>query len=81
AFRQSNIRLFNVGLVPARDAKVQTELLTDLAEGEGCGQGEPNGAFFNGGEDPAALFAAFRNLIPTSGGLSKEGTFTEQFDF
>lgn len=81
AFRQSNIRLFNVGLVPERDAKEQTELLTDLAEGEGCGQGEPNGAFFNGGEDPAALFAAFRNLIPTSGGLNKEGTFTEQFDF
>ncbi len=27
------------------------------------------------------MFAAFRNLIPTSGGVNQEGTFTEHFDF
>lgn len=81
AFRNSNIRLFNVGLVPAAEAQDQVRQLTRMAEGEDCGQGAPNGAFFDAGEDPAALFAAFRNLIPTSGGVTKEGNFKDQFDF
>ncbi|MDO5033089.1 vWA domain-containing protein [Corynebacterium sp.] len=81
AFRNSNIRLFNVGLVPAAEASEQVAQLSRMAEGEDCGQGAPNGAFFDAGEDPAALFAAFRNLIPTSGGVSKDGTFRDTFDF
>lgn len=81
AFRNSNIRLFNVGLVPAAEAQDQVRQLTRMAEGEDCGQGAPNGAFFDAGEDPAALFAAFRNLIPTSGGVTKEGNLKDQFDF
>ena len=81
AFRNSNIRLFNVGLVPAAEAQDQVRQLTRMAEGEDCGQGAPNGAFFDAGEDPSALFAAFRNLIPTSGGVTKEGNLKDQFDF
>lgn len=81
AFRNSNIRLFNVGLVPAAEAQDQISQLTRMAEGEDCGQGAPNGAFFDAGEDPAALFAAFRNLIPTSGGVTKDGNLKDQFDF
>ena len=81
AFRNSTIRLFNVGLVPAAEAQDQIRQLTRMAEGDDCGQGAPNGAFFDAGEDPAALFAAFRNLIPTSGGVTKDGNLKDQFDF
>ena len=81
AFRNSNIRLFNVGLVPAAEAQDQISQLTRMAEGDDCGQGAANGAFFDAGEEPAALFAAFRNLIPTSGGVTKEGNLKDNFDF
>ncbi|MGO2426401.1 vWA domain-containing protein [Corynebacterium flavescens] len=81
ALRSSHIRLFNVGLVPPEDADSQVDLLTRLSENQTCTGHEPNGAFFNAGQDPAALFAAFRNLIPTSGGMSKNAAFAESFDF
>ncbi len=80
-FRETGIQLFTVGLIPDGEESPE-QLLRSMAEGDDCAAGTtPNGAFFNAESNPAALFSAFRSLLPDSGSIDHEGDSRSQLKF
>ncbi|WP_130840543.1 vWA domain-containing protein [Corynebacterium neomassiliense] len=77
SLRNSGVRFFTVGLLPEKDRQAPEELLTRMAEQKDCTGVPGNGAFFNAGDDPAGLLAAFRNFVPTSGSVDGTLSMTE----
>lgn len=79
--RRADIRLFSVGLIPT-DSDTPEELLRNISEEDSCVPGTTaNGAFFNAGTDAAALFSAFRNIIPAPGSAGATQGIHEPFPF
>ncbi|GAA1471538.1 VWA domain-containing protein [Corynebacterium felinum] len=81
SLRHSQIQLFIVGLIPQGEGSPE-KLLRDMAETNECGPNLPaNGAFFNAKDNPAALFGAFRQILPDSGSASFKGSTEDFFNF
>ncbi|HJD78535.1 MAG TPA: VWA domain-containing protein [Corynebacterium pollutisoli] len=79
--RRAGIQMFSVGLMPTA-ADTPEELLRNISEEDGCVPGTTaNGAFFNAGTDPAGLFSAFRNIIPSPGSVGATQDIREPFPF
>lgn len=79
--RETDIQLFTVGLIPDGEESPE-QLLRSMAEGSDCAGGSTaNGAFFNAESNPAALFAAFRSLLPDAGSTEHTGDSTSQMKF
>src|SRR5699024_7051004 len=79
--RRADIQLFSVGLIPT-DTETPEELLRNISEEDSCVPGTTaNGAFFNAGTDAAALFSAFRNIIPSPGGVESVHDLQSPFAF
>lgn len=79
--RRAGISLFSVGLMP-QGSDTPEELLRRISEDDTCVPGTTaNGAFFNAGTDPAALFSAFRNIIPSPGGVESVQDLQSPFSF
>ncbi len=79
--RRADIQLFSVGLIPT-DTETPEELLRNISEEDSCVPGTTaNGAFFNAGTDAAALFSAFRNIIPAPGSASATQGLHDPFPF
>ncbi|CUU66615.1 vWA domain-containing protein [Corynebacterium variabile] len=76
SLRNSGVRFFTVGLIPEDEVDSPRELLTEMAEGP-CGGGDPNGAYFDAGTDPAGLLAAFRGFIPTANSVDATPSMSE----
>ncbi len=80
-FRRTGIQLFSVGLIPGA-AETPEQLLRAISEEDSCVPGtRANGAFFNAGTNPAALFAAFRSILPAPGGIDADRPVDQGFDF
>ena len=79
--RETDIQLFTVGLIPDGEESPE-QLLRSMAEGSDCASGSTaNGAFFNAESNPAALFAAFRSLLPDAGSVEHAGDSKSQMKF
>ena len=81
ALRNTGVRFFTVGLLPSDERDEAKSLLSRMAEGSDCSGAPANGAFFDAGDDPAGLFGAFRNFIPTANSVDNNLSMQEPQTF
>lgn len=69
--RSAGIRIFTIGLSVGDSDDSPSERLKDIAENDDCSGVPANGAMLPA-DDPVALFAAFRSMLPKGASNSRE---------
>ncbi|WP_172607371.1 vWA domain-containing protein [Corynebacterium renale] len=80
ALRRSGVQVFSVGLIPTGEDSPE-KLLKSISESQDCTGVPANGAYFNAGSNAAALYTAFRGLIPSPAAKDVTQHIDEVFDF